>query len=91
MKIKGECFGEISYLLGVEATASVIAEEDTDLYILDTSYLSSEFDKDGALAARFFICICRLLSARYKSPSFNSQSDPLQIEEITSHICNRQC
>jgi CRP-like cAMP-binding protein len=79
----GEIFGEISFLIGGSATASVIAEEETSIYVLDTVFLSILFHSDPLLAARLYFYLSeqigqRLLrnsDSRDKSPARMSRSD----------------
>eukprot|EP01122_Echinamoeba_exundans_P012030 TRINITY_DN494_c0_g2_i1.p1 TRINITY_DN494_c0_g2~~TRINITY_DN494_c0_g2_i1.p1 ORF type:complete len:820 (-),score=147.31 TRINITY_DN494_c0_g2_i1:472-2931(-) len=80
----GEIFGDISFLIGGSATASVIAEEETSIYVLDTVFLSILFHSDPLLAARLYFYLSeqighRLLrnsdNARDKSPARMSRSD----------------
>lgn len=60
----GQCFGEISFLIGGSATASVIAEEETCIYVLDTVFLSILFHSDPLLAARLYFYLAEQLGER---------------------------
>lgn len=61
----GELFGEITFLTEGVATASVIAEEDVELYFIDGSFLKEElFASHPQLVVRFYHYLCRILSAR---------------------------
>lgn len=60
----GEVFGEISFLMGGSATASVIAEEETMIYVLDTVFLSILFHSDPLLAARLYFYVSEQLGQR---------------------------
>jgi len=61
----GELFGEITFLTEGVASASVVAEDDVELYFIDGSYLKDElFLSHPQLVVRFYHYLCRILSAR---------------------------
>eukprot|EP01103_Thecamoeba_quadrilineata_P017674 TRINITY_DN6378_c0_g1_i1.p1 TRINITY_DN6378_c0_g1~~TRINITY_DN6378_c0_g1_i1.p1 ORF type:complete len:322 (+),score=53.20 TRINITY_DN6378_c0_g1_i1:3-968(+) len=64
----GEVFGEINYLHGGVATATVIAnEENTTVYVIDGSFMNMLFERKPGLVGRFFYYIARLLARRIKA------------------------
>jgi len=59
-------FGEISFLRGT-ATATVIANDDIDIYVIEAEYLKRLFHKNDRLAARFFKYLAIVLERRLRS------------------------
>ena len=57
---EGDTFGEINFLTGALATASVIAETTVDLYIINYSIRETVFPYYPQVAIRFFhyLCVC---------------------------------
>jgi CRP-like cAMP-binding protein len=49
----GHMFGEVSFLLGSTATASVTANEEVEVHVVDAAYLNILFVKQPALAGRY--------------------------------------
>lgn len=63
----GEVFGEISFLEGGQATATVTAAEDeTDVYVIEAVRLKVLFLRKPALAGRFMQYLATVLSGRLK-------------------------
>jgi len=64
-KIERSIFGEISFLEGGVASASVIADVDnTTVHIIEGYFLNILFQYHSELAGRFFNYICNVLSKR---------------------------
>eukprot|EP01097_Dermamoeba_algensis_P001225 TRINITY_DN1461_c0_g7_i1.p1 TRINITY_DN1461_c0_g7~~TRINITY_DN1461_c0_g7_i1.p1 ORF type:complete len:611 (+),score=141.89 TRINITY_DN1461_c0_g7_i1:1642-3474(+) len=64
----GEMFGEISFLDGGSATASVIAgEQGADVYIIEKNFMNILFVRQPRLAGRFYNYLCHVLSERLKA------------------------
>lgn len=64
----GEVIGEISFLEGGKATATIIANEDpTELYVIDARDLRVLFIQRPSLAGRFFHYLCVLLNTRVRT------------------------
>lgn len=62
-----EPFGEISFLMGGNATASVVADEDiVEVYVFEGYFINILYAKDPALAGRFFYYLSTLLSSRFE-------------------------
>jgi len=61
-----DSFGEISFLKGGAGTASVIADEDSEMYVINGAYLNILFVRQPDLAGRFFHHMSCLLSVRLK-------------------------
>jgi len=60
-----EIFGEISFLRKTGATASVVADTDVDVYVIEGYFLNILFDKaDRALCGRFYNYLCSVLAIR---------------------------
>jgi len=59
-------FGEISFLGGGDkaASASVIADEDTTIYIIEPYFLNILFQYNPSLSGRFFYFLSKVLSKR---------------------------
>jgi len=51
---RAQTFGEISLILGHGATATIVADEPTEIYEIGGDYLRRLFNADPALAGRFF-------------------------------------
>ena len=62
----GEIFGEISYLEGGAATASVVTEEDATIRVLDGVYLQSLLESVPGLSSRFYRSLAVMLANRLK-------------------------
>lgn len=62
---EGQIFGEISFLQGGAASASVVADADSvDLYVIEAYFVSVLFMRQPALAGRFYRHLSLELSAR---------------------------
>ncbi len=59
-------FGEISFLEGNVASASVIADEDADVYIINGSFIDNLLRAEPALAGRFYHFLACNLSRRLR-------------------------
>ena len=65
-----ETFGEISFLLGGGAKASVVAHTDTvSLFVIEADYFKRLFNADPRLAGRFFKYLCTVLERRVREPT----------------------
>eukprot|EP01104_Vermistella_antarctica_P014160 TRINITY_DN4411_c0_g1_i1.p1 TRINITY_DN4411_c0_g1~~TRINITY_DN4411_c0_g1_i1.p1 ORF type:complete len:1113 (+),score=294.82 TRINITY_DN4411_c0_g1_i1:230-3568(+) len=65
-----ETFGEISFLLGGGATASVIASsDDVEIFMIEAEFLKRLFNSDPGLAGRFFTYLSVLLERRLRPRS----------------------
>jgi len=63
----GEIFGEIAFLEGSSATASVVAdEEDTVIHVIEGFYLDILFDYYPGMSGRFYHFLATVLSGRLK-------------------------
>lgn len=61
-------FGEISFLEGGSATASIVADEpDTAVYIIEGYFLNVFFERNPGFSGRFYHFLAHLLSKRIKS------------------------
>jgi len=65
----GELFGEISFLEGRGASASVIAEEEAEVRIIDEAALQSLLSAVPGLATRFYQSLALVLSQRLRKLS----------------------
>ena len=75
----GEIFGEVSFLEDQGASASVIAEEDAEIKIIDGSQLQSLLSSVPGLATRFYQSVALTLAQRLRRLSDRfaaSQSQP---------------
>jgi CRP-like cAMP-binding protein len=64
---KGQMFGELSFLLGGQSTASVLAHEtEVEVQIIEDAYLNILFVRQPALAGRFYHHLASLLANRIK-------------------------
>ena len=62
----GEIFGEISFLLNTPTTANVIANESTEVSILEKSKLRVMFMRNPSLSGKFYHYISKVMSLRIK-------------------------
>jgi len=78
----GELFGEISFLEGVKATATVVADEEgTDIYIIEGAALTVLFARQPALAGRFYQYLAQLLSTRLREREKQMEKSPATARE----------
>lgn len=61
---EGETFGEISFLEGEGASASVIADGDVELYIIEGYFINVLFSTQPGFAGRFYHYLCSILASR---------------------------
>ena len=63
----GAVFGEISFLEGGAASASVIADEnDTQVFVIEGYFLNVLFEKYPSMGGRFYHFLAQMLSKRLK-------------------------
>eukprot|EP01097_Dermamoeba_algensis_P002074 TRINITY_DN1830_c0_g1_i1.p1 TRINITY_DN1830_c0_g1~~TRINITY_DN1830_c0_g1_i1.p1 ORF type:complete len:103 (-),score=19.64 TRINITY_DN1830_c0_g1_i1:92-400(-) len=62
----GEIFGEISFLEGSGAAASVMVEEDVELSIIEGYYIKCLFEMKPGFAGRFYHHLCTILTERIR-------------------------
>jgi len=67
-------FGEISFVLGCSASASVVADSAMDVYVIEAEYLKQLFKRDAALAGRFFRYLSQVLEKRVRATEARFQS-----------------
>ena len=60
----GEMFGDISFLCGGTATASVIAETETKVYVIEAEYLKRLFTMVPEFGGKFFKYLSIILQIR---------------------------
>ena len=64
----GSLFGEMSFLEGGGATASVITDSDTvEMYILEGHFINIVFVKHPDLSGRFFAYLASVIAERLNS------------------------
>jgi len=85
----GEIFGEIAFLEGSGATASVVADEDnTVIHVIEGYYLDILFDYFPHLSGRFYHYLATVLSTRLKSreaaESKRKRDEATESEEVTN-------
>jgi extracellular factor (EF) 3-hydroxypalmitic acid methyl ester biosynthesis protein len=76
----GEVFGEVSFLEDAGASASVVADEDVEVDILERAHLYSLLGSVPGLAARFYQALALVLSRRLRLLS--EQLPPLVVEDV---------
>ncbi|PRP81101.1 RapGAP/RanGAP domain-containing protein [Planoprotostelium fungivorum] len=63
----GQMFAEIAFLLGGEATASIISDEDnTEICILNVHFLHCQLNQDFPLRDKFYFNICQIIAQRLR-------------------------
>jgi CRP-like cAMP-binding protein len=65
----GDICGEMAFLEDNAASASVVAETETEVYVLDLPKISEIFVQHPHLEARFYKSLAHLLSHRLRSTS----------------------
>ncbi|HEY4219043.1 MAG TPA: cyclic nucleotide-binding domain-containing protein [Gemmatimonadaceae bacterium] len=65
----GELFGEMSFLEGVAASASVVAADDVDVDVIDGATVQSLLMSDPGLSSRFYRSLALTLSSRLRRAS----------------------
>lgn len=63
---EGEILGEVSMLDGLGASASVVAESDVDVAVLDQATVIKLADKDPAIGVRLYRSLARVLADRLR-------------------------
>jgi CRP-like cAMP-binding protein len=70
----GAVFGEISFLEGGAASASVIADEnDTQVFVIEGYFLNVLFEKYPSMGGRFYHFLAQMLSKRLKQRESEQQ------------------
>ena len=62
----GEIFGEMSFLEGFNATATVIANEDVDIDIVQAQAIDELIEKDSGFFGRIYKSLAQILSTRLR-------------------------
>lgn len=60
----GEVIGEIGLVLDCERTANVVAVRDSEILVIDRSYINRMMNNDPALAAKVLFNLCRIVCER---------------------------
>ena len=68
----GEIFGEMSFVEEFGASASVVADSDVDVDIIDEQQVESLGDADAAFYGRFYHSIAEVLSRRLRETTVRS-------------------
>ena len=76
----GEIIGEIGLVLDCERTANVVAVQDSEILVIDRSYINRMMSNDPALAAKVLLNLCRVVCERL----ITSTRTRVQREEETS-------
>jgi CRP-like cAMP-binding protein len=63
---ESETFGEISFLFGGPASATIIADDNVELYIIEGSFVNILFVKYPSLGGRFYHYLASVLAHRLK-------------------------
>lgn len=62
----GEIFGEMSFLEGAGASASVVADRDCEVDVIDGRHVEALIEADSGFYGRFYQSIAEILSARLR-------------------------
>lgn len=65
----GEIFGEMSFVEGIEASASVVAEVPVEVYRIDGDYINSLLMTNPSLFGRFYKSLVEIVSHRLRETS----------------------
>ncbi len=60
----GQIFGEMSFVSGVPASASIVADEEVEVYIIDNKLVKPILQSDPDLFGRFYQSLAAILSHR---------------------------
>ena len=64
--VPGEIFGEMGFVEGLQASASVIADESSEVEIIRISHVHSMVDTDPGFYGRFYQSLAEILSRRLR-------------------------
>jgi len=64
---EGALFGEMSFLDGLPASATVSAVTKVELALISRQQLAAHFERDGGFAARFFESLATTLALRLRA------------------------
>ena len=86
----GTIFGELSFLLGGNATATVTAHcphtDDTIVFVLEAAYLKRIFKENFRLEGKFFRYLCKILQLRIQERYFSGCKDTVTPDEDTDTV-----
>lgn len=71
---EGDIFGEISFIEGEPVSASVIAEDDSRVAVIDGQFIHSLLESEPGLALRFYRSLAHILAGRLRSISVATMS-----------------
>lgn len=71
----GDLFGEMSFVEEFTASASVIADGECELDVIEAAHVQALVDADPGFAARFYRSIAELLSRRLRATSVQALSE----------------
>jgi len=71
----GEIFGEMSFIQGEGASASVIADSEVELYRIEGHVLNTLFEWKPSLGAKFFKYLCMVIEKRIQARETQMRED----------------
>jgi len=79
---RGELAGEVSFIDGRPATATVVAAQESLLFAVDRSHLGPKLARDAGFAARFYRALAAVLAKRFRSWSGHADSATTATEPL---------
>lgn len=77
----GEIFGEMSFMQGEGASASVMADSEVELYRIEGHILNTLFEWKPTLGARFFKYLCVVIEKRIQTREAQMREDDRVISQ----------
>ncbi len=71
----GDLFGDMGFIEGLPASASIIAEEPTTVEIIDVDHVRTLIERDAGFYGRFYQSIAKMLSRRLRETTVQNIAD----------------
>jgi len=71
----GELFGEMGFIEGLPASASIIADGPTTVEIIDVAHVRKLIERDAGFHGRFYQSMARILSRRLRETTVQSVAE----------------
>ena len=76
----GDLFGEVSFLTGRGATASVVVEEELEVYAASRDMLCHLFTTNSIIVVKFYHYLCALMAERISELEAQAQKRPASVD-----------
>ncbi|MCA8967049.1 MAG: cyclic nucleotide-binding domain-containing protein [Planctomycetes bacterium] len=71
----GELFGDMGFIEGLPASASIVAEEPTEIEIIDVAHVRKLIERDAGFYGRFYQSLAKILSRRLRETTVQTIAD----------------